>query len=280
MKKIVMLADRYICIQECDEGFDYTIYDLTFCTLDGGIMEEECSLDEALEMLVQELRANEGYAACVFGRVSEESKVKELSVASMDLIFDAKSLFDGVSTYSIFSGMDVPVNHSDYSLEGVILVKAGIVDSSVTPDVLIKEHNIKNQVLLLQLKGDVKTYYVDERGVFTDGFTLLDQFPTGQSVDRIDNSLEKKTCALVKKYDTGMRYKLLGRMQSDCQFFLGAGNRQLKCLWGITVEQHIAYMKALYISFPDEEKPEWISMEEIETYETAMAYPMKRHLVS
>lgn len=36
------------------------------------------------------------------------------------------------------------------------------------------------------------------------------------------------------------------------------------------MEEHIEDMKKLYNSFPDERKPEWLSMEEIETYEKEM----------
>ena len=59
-------------------------------------------------------------------------------------------------------------------------------------------------------------------------------------------------------------------MQTDCNYFLGNGNRLDKFLWAGNVESQIAYMKALYNSFPDDKKPEWISLEDINNYEDAM----------
>lgn len=70
--------------------------------------------------------------------------------------------------------------------------------------------------------------------------------------------------------DETFRYQLLGRMQTDCNYFLGNGNRLDKFLWAGSVEEQIAYMKALYNSFPDDKKPEWISLEDINNYENEM----------
>lgn len=66
------------------------------------------------------------------------------------------------------------------------------------------------------------------------------------------------------------RYQLLDRMKSDCNYFLSNGSRLNKVLWAGNVESQIAYMKALYNSFPDDKKPEWISLEDINSYEDAM----------
>lgn len=75
----------------------------------------------------------------------------------------------------------------------------------------------------------------------------------------------------VMKHDEESRYQLLSRMQSDCKYFLGHGNRCEKHLWGQDVDAHIAYMKALWLSFPVGQKPEWLSFEEIEVYEKRMS---------
>ena len=65
--------------------------------------------------------------------------------------------------------------------------------------------------------------------------------------------------------DATFRYMMLDRLRTDCGYFLGNGNRNEKNLWAGNVEKQIQLMKDLYNSF--EEKPEWISMEEIESYE-------------
>ena len=69
-----------------------------------------------------------------------------------------------------------------------------------------------------------------------------------------------------KKY----RYMILSRLISDCRYYLGNGHRQKKYLWAGDEVEHIDMMKALYNSFSDGDKPEWISMEDIETFEREM----------
>lgn len=66
------------------------------------------------------------------------------------------------------------------------------------------------------------------------------------------------------------RYSLLSRMQSDCEYFLGHGNRCERLLWGLTVEKHIRCMKILYLIFPINLKPEWLTMNDILSYEIRM----------
>ena len=58
-------------------------------------------------------------------------------------------------------------------------------------------------------------------------------------------------------------------MQTDCKYFLD-GHEHNKFLWAENPEKQIEYMKWLYNSFPDDKKPQWISMEEIEDYERQM----------
>lgn len=70
--------------------------------------------------------------------------------------------------------------------------------------------------------------------------------------------------------DETFRYQLLDRMQTDCNYFLGNGDGHNKFLWGGNVETQIAYMRALYDSFPNEKKPEWISIEDIDNYQKEM----------
>ena len=57
-------------------------------------------------------------------------------------------------------------------------------------------------------------------------------------------------------------YRLLGRLKSDCDYFLGAGGRAEKHLWAGNVREQIAKMRELYASLPD--KPEWITPEDID----------------
>jgi len=68
--------------------------------------------------------------------------------------------------------------------------------------------------------------------------------------------------------DAAFNYRLLGRLQQDCEYYLGNGNRTKKHLWAGDEVEQIAKMKELYEGLP--EKPMWISLQDIERYEAAM----------
>lgn len=63
-------------------------------------------------------------------------------------------------------------------------------------------------------------------------------------------------------------YMLLGRLQMDCNYYLGAGNRNSKHLWARTPKEQIEKMKELYSKLVV--KPEWLSEKNISDYEKAM----------
>lgn len=75
---------------------------------------------------------------------------------------------------------------------------------------------------------------------------------------------------IIATHDEKYRYMLLDRMRSDCAYFLGNGNRHAKYLWAGNVEDQIADMKMLWNSFKPCEKPEWLTMEDIESLEKRM----------
>ena len=66
-------------------------------------------------------------------------------------------------------------------------------------------------------------------------------------------------------------YRMLDRLRTDNDYFLGNGNRSEKHLWAGNVDAQIAEMKRLWNYLP--QKPEWLSMEEILEYERKMKTP-------
>ena len=68
--------------------------------------------------------------------------------------------------------------------------------------------------------------------------------------------------------DLEYRYMLLDRLRSDCEYFLGNGNRNEKHLWAGSVDAQINEMKKIWNSL--KEKPEWLTMEDINNYEKLM----------
>lgn len=69
-------------------------------------------------------------------------------------------------------------------------------------------------------------------------------------------------------------YRLLDRLRTDCDYYLGAGGRSEKHLWAGSVEKQIAKMRELYAALP--EKPEWLSEQDIDRYEQQMTVSPER----
>lgn len=80
-----------------------------------------------------------------------------------------------------------------------------------------------------------------------------------------DEPLEGET----EPYDYRFEYGLLGRLKADCEYFLSEGHQHEKHLWAGSVHAQIAKMRELYDLLP--EKPERITKEIIDDYETRMA---------
>ena len=65
------------------------------------------------------------------------------------------------------------------------------------------------------------------------------------------------------------KYMLLGRLESDCKYFLGFGGRSERNLWAGNVKDQIAKMRELHNEIRI--KPEWLSLDQIAEYETKMS---------
>lgn len=71
------------------------------------------------------------------------------------------------------------------------------------------------------------------------------------------------------KYEPRFRYMMLDRMRQDCEYYLRIGG-SANCLWAKDEKSQIENMKALWNSFPEGDKPEWLSMEEIDEFARKM----------
>ena len=60
-------------------------------------------------------------------------------------------------------------------------------------------------------------------------------------------------------------YMMLSRMQADCKYYNSAAH--FNNAHASTIRQTIDRMKEIWNKFPEDLKPEWISLEEIEGYE-------------
>lgn len=68
--------------------------------------------------------------------------------------------------------------------------------------------------------------------------------------------------------DAPQKYMLLARLEQDCRYYLGCGNRNERCLWAENVDDQIDAMKKLYRSI--ETKPEWLTFDDIEKFGVEM----------
>lgn len=73
-----------------------------------------------------------------------------------------------------------------------------------------------------------------------------------------------------KRHSREFDYMMLGRYKSDCDYFLGYGDGYEGHLYYKEVNKHCDEMKKLHDSFSDDEKPEWLTAEQIEQYRTDM----------
>lgn len=81
-----------------------------------------------------------------------------------------------------------------------------------------------------------------------------------------------------KSANDSFKYMMLDMMKQDCNYYLGNGNKLKKVLWANDEKEHIENMKALWNSFPENEKPEWLTIEQIEEYEKEMTEPREKEL--
>lgn len=87
----------------------------------------------------------------------------------------------------------------------------------------------------------------------------------------LDDYILKKEQENTRKFD----YMMLDRLRTDCGYFLTNGNGNLKDLYYKDIDKHIDEMKKIYNSFSKNERPEWITLEEIETIKEAMKEKLK-----
>lgn len=185
------------------------------------------------------------------------------------------------------------------SLNKIDLARELMNLANVPQDAEIQEIPLdcNNQVVVLFLVPEYKeNYYSLFAGIGTDGkfyfelsitgilkngyFVFFEEEGRKEQILPVDYFVNKEENQMVSEYIKNLikekspadryKYVLLDRMVMDCLYYLGNGNRNVKYLWSKDETEHVANMKALWSSFPEDEKPEWLSMEEIEKFEKEM----------
>lgn len=75
---------------------------------------------------------------------------------------------------------------------------------------------------------------------------------------------------LILNSEPRYRYMLLDRLRTDCEYYLGNGNRNPKNLWAGSEVEQINAMKLLWHLFSKEDKPDWLTFDDILEYQKKM----------
>lgn len=98
--------------------------------------------------------------------------------------------------------------------------------------------------------------------------------PDGDPDKPIDREFIIQTKKEFVSKEKRFQYQMLGRLKSDCEYYLGYGHKNPNGLWAKSEKGQIEEMKRIWNTFSDDEKPEWLTWEQIEVYEKEMVGPL------
>ena len=184
----------------------------------------------------------------------------------------ARQLHDPAQREELYELLRSFLDHADPEEEIAVDVALCLEQIEALPPALTPEQ---------ALREEIKTY-LDEAGYAASDELIEDGISEYRSHGGKGNSqdvagfierelLAEEPAAEAMPSGHGDEYRLLGRLKADCDYFLGAGGRAEKHLWAGNVREQIAKMRELYDALP--EKPEWLTMEDIDRYAQRMEPP-------
>lgn len=75
--------------------------------------------------------------------------------------------------------------------------------------------------------------------------------------------------------ETKFKYMLLDRLRQDCEYYLRIGG-SAQCLWADTEKEQIQTMIDIWNYFPEGDKPEWLTMEQIKEFAQKMGVELMK----
>jgi len=184
----------------------------------------------------------------------------------------ARQLHDPVQREELYELLRSFLDHADPEEEIAVDVALCLEQIEALPPALTPEQ---------ALREEIKTY-LDEAGYAASDELIENGISEYRSHGGKGNSqdvagfierelLAEEPAAEAMPSGHGDKYRLLGRLKADCDYFLGAGGRAEKHLWAGNVREQIAKMRELYVALP--EKPKWLTPEDIERYAQRMEPP-------
>ena len=140
-------------------------------------------------------------------------------------------------------------------------------------------NNIRTMELLGVDYWDRPVYKYIETGILWKDITLGSENPElcscqnsfeGEPDNPIKSDLEIHFKTKYSEDKNKFNYMMLSRLQTDCKYYLGNGNRNKENLWAGDEQKQINEMKKLYNKFTEDDKPEWLTYEQILDYEKSM----------
>ena len=146
-------------------------------------------------------------------------------------------------------------------------------DFSDLENVGIAYTTVTDEEIPIQVNVDLVNYRVEryldgqflERRQYDSLESLIQNELTDLTFDDLISVSEEELESIGVSQDD---YRLLSRLKADCDYYLGAGGRAEKHLWAGSVEAQITKMRELYDVLP--EKPEWLTEQDIDNYESQM----------
>lgn len=186
----------------------------------------------------------------------------------------ARQLHDPVQREELYELLRSFLDHADPEEEIAVDVALCLEQIEALPPALTPEQ---------ALREEIKTY-LDEAGYAASDELIEDGISEYRSHGGKGNSqdvagfierelLAEEPAAEAMPSGHGDKYRLLGRLKADCDYFLGAGGRAEKHLWAGNVREQIAKMRELYAALP--EKPKWLTPEDIDRYAQRMEPPFE-----
>lgn len=163
-------------------------------------------------------------------------------------------------------------------------------ESEYGQNLYVKDFN--KYAIMMNLLTDAQVYageldYYDAKGLLEE---FIDKSDGEMDVSKLESALyfinqvyDASTKKMKKEFnildgDDTFRYQMLDRLRTDMDYYYGNGNRHDSCLWAGDFDTQILYMKRLWNSF--DEKPEWLTMEQIEEYENRKNSSTKKSKVN
>lgn len=219
------------------------------------------------------------------------SRNKGIANAKSDLDVLIEYNNDYISEDSLFNILNddedrLIINNIEVDFNPITPVKSGTLEEWLERNYNYDKHKNEKIKLIYKYEENGNFYYEDEKenlycengnqniGKVCLWYCTKDY---GEPIREVEN-LEKYELVNNPKDDPNFErknankfdYMMLSRLQSDCDYFLKNGNGFVGHLYYKDVDKHIEEMKKIYNSFSDEEKPEWITLEEIDNYKDKM----------